>query len=162
MRNFALLVAILGLVSFSAAAQDYPKVEIFGGYQFTHLKPSGSANGWDASITANFTKWLGGTADFSGAYKPEATLHTFMFGPVFALRKSEKVTPFAHVLLGTDYQTDRQSSSGFSMAMGGGLDVKVNQEFAVRLVQADWLPLHLGPHWVTGNVRISSGLVWRF
>jgi hypothetical protein len=30
MRNFVLSALVLGLVSFSAAAQDYPKVELFG------------------------------------------------------------------------------------------------------------------------------------
>jgi opacity protein-like surface antigen len=162
MRNFAFLVAILSLVSFSTAAQDYPKVEIFWGYQFTHLKPVGNANGWNASFTLNLNRWFGGTADFSGAYRTGDTVHTFMFGPVFALRKAEKVTPFAHALFGTDYQTDRRSTSGFSMAMGGGLDIKVHEGLAVRLVQADWLPLHFGPKWETKNVRVSAGLVWRF
>lgn len=159
--RFFILFAVI-LFSFTAAAQDYPKVEFFGAYQFTHVQPNFNANGWDTSLALNLTSWFGAKADFSGAHKRGENLFTFMFGPVFTLRKSENLTPFAHILLGNDYLTDSRSSSGFSMALGGGLDVKVSQEFAVRLVQADWLPLDFKSNWEKKNVRVSTGLVWRF
>jgi hypothetical protein len=41
-----LLIAIFGLVPLVASAQ---KVEIFGGYQFTHLQPAFNANGWNGN-----------------------------------------------------------------------------------------------------------------
>jgi hypothetical protein len=43
-----LLLLVLALVSLPAVAQ---KVEIFGGYQFTHLRPAYNASGWNASLT---------------------------------------------------------------------------------------------------------------
>ncbi|HEV3420365.1 MAG TPA: hypothetical protein VG075_08670 [Candidatus Acidoferrum sp.] len=162
MRNFVLLALVLGLVSFSAAAQDYPKVELFGGYEFTHLERNVNANGWNTSITGNWTSWLGGKADFSGVYKSGENLYTFMFGPVFALRKARTVTPFANLLVGSYYLSDGRSTSDFTMALGGGLDVRVNQQFALRIIQADWLPLYLGSDWVKKNARVSAGLVLRF
>jgi hypothetical protein len=162
MRKFVLLAAVFGLVSFSTPAQEYPKVEFFGGYQFTHLDSSVNSNGWNFSTTGNLTTWFGGKADFSGTYKYGANLHTFMFGPVFTLHKSGDLAPFAHVLVGNDYISDGRSTSGFSMAIGGGLDVKVNHQVALRLVQADWLPLYVGSNWVNKNTRVSAGLVLRF
>jgi opacity protein-like surface antigen len=162
MRKFALLAAVLGLFSFSAAAQDYPMAEFFGGYQFTHLNPNVNANGWNISVTEYANSWFGVKGDFSGAYKSEGNLHTFMFGPVFALRKAQTVSPFAHALVGVAYLSDGRATTGLSMAVGGGLDVKVNQHFAVRIVQADWLPFRVGSDWVKQNARISTGLVWRW
>ena len=59
-----------------AAAEDHPKVEVFGGYQ--HLRvgvaPDIGANGWNAAITGNVNRWFGVTADFSGAYRSVATI----------------------------------------------------------------------------------------
>ena len=75
MRKFVLLAAVFGLVSFSTPAQEYPKVEFFGGYQFTHLDSSVNSNGWNFSTTGNLTTWFGGKADFSGTYKYGANLH---------------------------------------------------------------------------------------
>ena len=60
-----LACALVGALCGSAAAQ---RVEIFGGYQFTHLQPAYNANGWNASLTGNFKHVLGITGDFSGAY----------------------------------------------------------------------------------------------
>jgi hypothetical protein len=159
MRKFVLLAAVLGLFSFSAAAQDY---DFFGGYQFTHSDPNGNANGWNISVTEYANSWFGVKGDFSGAYKYGGNLHTFMFGPVFALRKAETVTPFAHVLVGVAYLSDGGSNTGLSMGVGGGLDFNVNQHFAARIVQADWLPFRVGSDWVKQNARVSAGLVWRW
>ena len=162
MRRFVLLAAVLGLFSFSAAAQEYPMAEFFGGYQFTHLDPTVNANGWNISVTEYANSWFGVKGDVSGAYKSGGNLHTFLFGPVFALRKAKIVSPFTHVLVGVAYLSDGRSTTGLSMTVGGGLDAKVNQHFAVRIVQADWLPFRVGSDWVKQNARVSTGLVWRW
>jgi hypothetical protein len=162
MRKFMLLAVLLGFFCLPVVAQDYPKAELFGGYQFTHLEPSLNANGWNASLTGNLNSWLGGKVDFGGAYKSGLKFHTFMFGPVVSVRKSELVTHFAHVLVGAARLSDGGSTTGFSMAVGGGLDVKVNSNFAVRLVQADWLPYRVAQFWVKKNARVSAGIVIRF
>lgn len=67
--KFIFLSVVVSLLSFPAAAQ---RVELFGGYQFTHLQPSFNANGWNASITGNFKHVLGIIGDFSGAYEKSA------------------------------------------------------------------------------------------
>jgi len=78
-----LLFVVAGLLSLTAAAQ---RVEIFGGYQFTHLQPAFNANGWNASLTGNFKHVLGITGDFSGAYKQNLRVYTYTVGPVLTAR----------------------------------------------------------------------------
>jgi len=163
MRIFLTLVVLAGVCSLPVSAQDHPKGELFGGYQFTHLNPNINASGWNASITGNANNWLGISADFSGAYKNGGKVHTVMAGPVFSIRTSSKVTPFAHALFGVAHASGNgASSNAFVTALGGRLDVSVNEHVAVRLVQADWLPIRSGGVTEKSNGRVSAGIVFRF
>jgi len=114
-----LLVMIVSSLSLTAGAQ---KVEIFGGYQFTHLQTAFNANGWNASLTGNFKHVLGITADFSGAYKNNISVYTYTFGPVLTARLPV-VQPFAHALFGGMTFSGGGSTTGVAMLLGGGLDV---------------------------------------
>ena len=164
MRTVLAVFVLAILFSLPASAQqDYPKAEFFGGYQFTHLSPDINASGWNASLTGNVSSWFGLTADVSGAYKNGGRLHTVMVGPTFSLRKSDKVTPFAHVLLGGAFASGNGGSeNAFATAVGGGLDVNVNQHVAIRMIQADWLIFR--SHGITDkeSARVSAGIVFRF
>lgn len=163
MRTFLGLLVLVTICSLPASAQEHPKGELFGGYQFTHLNPDINANGWNASIAGNVNNWLGVAADVSGAYKNGGKLHTLMVGPVFSLRKSENVTPFAHVLVGAGFASGGGSTStAFATAIGGGMDVKVSEHVAVRLIQADWLLFRSGGETDKKSARVSAGLVFRF
>ena len=88
--------SVFGFLSCSAVAQ---RVELFGGYQFTHLQPSFNAHGWNASLTGNFKHILGITGDFSGAYENSVTAYTFTGGPALQARLPV-VQPFVHALFG--------------------------------------------------------------
>ena len=163
MRKILAVLVFSIVCSLTAAAQDHPKVELFGGYQFTHFNPDINANGWNASIAGNVNSWFGVAADFSGAYKYGGKFHTAMAGPVFSYRKSERVTPFAHVLLGGAVASGGGiSENGFAMAVGGGLDVNLNKHVALRLVQGDWLMFRAGGETDSKNGRVSTGIVFRF
>lgn len=155
MRQLVILALSLGLLSVPVMAQNFPKTEIFGGYQFTHFEPGVNANGWNASLTGNVNRWFGVAADFSGAYKSGEHVHTYMFGPVFSAR-SDKVTPFAHALFGG------AGTNAFAMAFGGGVDVKMADKVALRLIQGDWLVLRSEGFTSKKNARISTGIVFRF
>jgi hypothetical protein len=144
------------------AQQQPPKMELFGGYQFTHLTPSLNANGWNVAVNGNLNRWFGLTADFSGAYKNGGHMYTYMFGPTFSAR-TERVTPFVHALFGGANVGEGGGSGGaFSMALGGGVDVNAGSHLSLRLVQADWMLLHSGGDTLSKNVRVSTGLVVRF
>jgi len=151
---------VLGVFSLPAAAQS---MEIFGGYQFTHIDPGFNANGWNASFTGNFKHVLGITADFSGAYKNQTHVHTYTFGPVLAARLPV-VQPFVHLLFGGMTISDSfgGSTTGFAMLVGGGLDIGLRKGIGLRLVQADWMSLHFSGSTDNKNARISTGIVLKF
>jgi opacity protein-like surface antigen len=120
-----LFVGMLLAIPCSLSAQEAPKAEVYGGYSFANLELPGAranANGWNASVTANFNRWFGLVTDFGGLYGAStsmtvvvpctapctprtfrdsfnAKVHTFLFGPQFSWRR-EKFTLFAHFLAG--------------------------------------------------------------
>jgi len=67
-RKLIAIAFFLALFSFSAMAADYPKAEIFGGYQFTHLEGSGSANGFNFAVYGNFNDHFGIAFDIGHEY----------------------------------------------------------------------------------------------
>jgi hypothetical protein len=173
MRKVVLLIALLGVFSLLAVAEETPKAEVFGGYQFTHISAFGQSenfNGWNASLTGNFNKYFGVAGDFSGSYKTisgvSAKVYTYTFGPVLSLNHEGKLNPFVHALFGGAHVSagsgSGNSQNGMSMEIGGGADAKVSPHFAVRLIQADWVYYHFNGVGESKNVRISTGLVFRF
>jgi len=150
-------ILILGLCLSAAAADDTPTAEVFGGVSFLHLDIPTAAGvkknyaGWDSEFQFNVNKILGVTADIGGNYgrlQPNIAnshTYTFAFGPTFSFR-SEHATIFAHTLFGenstnivTAAGTAGSTDSAFAMVWGGGIDVKINQTFALRLGQIDWV-----------------------
>jgi hypothetical protein len=168
MRNLAGIMLLFLLVS-SATAQDFPRAEVFGGYQYSRQQ-STNLNGWNASLTGNYNRWFGLTGDFSGAYHSEGGAdfrsYTYTFGPTVAARNNEKFTPFAHALFGGVHQsTDFAGSSlgsvnGFAVFLGGGVDATLSPHLAVRVGQFDYARFHFSAG--SANVfRYSAGIVFR-
>lgn len=173
------LIVFLGLFSLPLMAQD--RVEVFGGYQYLHIGGSDgvsgqNANGWDAAVTGYFSKYIGITGDFSGAYTSvdgvNAHVYSYSGGPVIAFREG-KINPFAHFLVGgesTGLSADGVSVSknGFTMLFGGGVDVKVAHAISWRVADVDWVYYHIGgtdggpSTSQSNNVRITTGIVFRF
>lgn len=175
LRLLAVATSILLVLSCLAVAQDNPKAEVFGGYQYTRVNPgsgidSVNLNGWNASLSGYFTKYVGISGDFSGAYGSpfgvSIKVHSFMFGPIVRFPNSSKVTPFAHALFGgANVNAAAFGLSGgqtkFAWAAGGGLDYSVNKRFSVRLAQADFLQTRfLDTN--QNNFRYSAGIVIKF
>lgn len=153
---FILLCVMIGVCSATAAAQS---VEIFGGYQFTHLQPAFNASGWNAAFTKNFRHVLGITGDVSGAYRDGRSAYTYTAGPVLTARLPA-VQPFAHALFGGI--SNQHSDSGFAMLLGGGLDVGFRQGVGIRLVQLDWIHTDVEDVKRDRNLRASIGIVLKF
>ena len=163
MKRIILVGLFLALCGLPAAAQEHSKGEFFGGYQYTHLGPNFNGSGWNASVAGNLNRWFGVAADFSGAYDSRVHFHTYMFGPVVSYRKSDKLTPFAHVLLGgARISTGRISNSDFSAAFGGGFDTRLTDRISYRLIQGDWIVTRFGGIAATRNARFSTGIIFRF
>lgn len=143
------------------------------------------------ALNLNRYNWLGLVFEASGHYGFEPLrapgtdrpfidtdtiihAHTAMAGPRLSYRKSERITPFAQALVGIAFSNvgDRVSLPGSSVsfpdldsslatAVGGGLDVKLSDRFALRAIHADYL-LTRSSDRTLDNARVSAGLVIRF
>ena len=194
-------VMVLFLLSATASAQSAPQWEIFGGGTWLRadispdLQDFGLAHvraiGWNFSGTQNATNWFGVTLDLSGAYsRPEIivsptetltnefnfSVYTFMAGPTFALRRSDRIVPFGRVLLGAVHDRVKTTSKGalligdvsasethFGVGAGGGVDVAISRMLAVRGT-ADLIHSTFGDFDDDrqNSVRVSAGIVFRF
>jgi hypothetical protein len=104
-------------------------------------------------------------------------IYNFLFGPQFSY-PARKIRPFAHFLVGGQHSDVTRSesvtdssgsiissppislesgSTGFAMAIGGGVDYSIKRTLAWRIA-SDYLT-----NQGTGqnHVRVSTGLVWR-
>jgi outer membrane immunogenic protein len=178
------LIALLSFFNAAAHAQETPKVDIFAGYSYVRANPSASGasgfslNGGSASVAYNATSWLSGVADFGGYHNGnilgthvDGTLSTYLFGPRVSYRHSDRVTPFGEVLFGTARASAnvlgaRNSSNAFAMSVGGGVDYKLSNRFAIRPVKVDYLMTRFSEFGnstrTQNNLRVSTGIVFRF
>ena len=182
MHCIAGALVLAALLSCQALAADAPRVEVFGGFQYfranSGLDVSGidnfNLNGWNASLSGYFNRYLGVTADFGGIYgSPEVLgvplhtkVHTFMFGPVLRLPNPTHLTPFVHALGGgvhssLDVTGVSGSDTSAAWAAGGGLDLDLAPLIAVRLAQVDYLQTRIGGT-SENNFRYSAGVVIKF
>jgi len=165
----------------AAQAQDYPKVEVFGGYSYFHSQAGTSFtvgqsfNGASGSVAVNPNRWLGLAGDF-GFYHSHPgdvsdNIFSYVFGPKIAYRSHEQFTPYFHALFGGAHVcasvrggSCASSGNSFAFAVGGGLDLRLTQNIAARAVQAEYVRTDLtdfadNRH---NNVRISAGIVFRW
>jgi hypothetical protein len=209
MRKFWMVLAAIPLAAAVANAQSEvpltPKAEAMASYSYAHL---GTANGfhaanlnwgWDAAVVGNLNHWSGLMFDVDGHYGKQPILnsgglnagtnvHSFLFGPRFTVRKTDRYTPFFHTLagvarvhrdlksiVGANHAVSEPTASGtaaglfngfndtiwpFAMKVGGGVDVKMNDNVAVRPFQMDYLLTRRGGSNIN-NFTVSAGIVFR-
>lgn len=153
-------------------------MDVFVGDAFTHanfIGPEGQTlNGWNGTFGGNLTRWLGAEADVSGHYGTFAnafrtSVTYFTAGPRLTLHFGESGTfqpprfsPFLHVLAGgvrgsiADF-----SETAFATMVGGGLDLNIGENMAIRLPKVDYIRTRFGDEW-QNNWRIGIGGVFRF
>jgi len=178
-----LFTVILLLLSSSAWGQDedYPKVEVFGGFSWVEIDVEGGEderlNGWQASISGNFHENIGLSFNSGGQYQSLSgigvQLYEFLVGPRFTLRIDEG-TLFAHALVGVNQARvsglgtfplpgvgDTLSETAFAVGFGGGADINVSDWGAFRMVQIDYIADRLSDEW-SWNYRAGVGFVLKF
>jgi len=171
-RKIALAGLLVGLFTLSAVAaeSDHPKMEVFGGYQYTRLEGGVNTNGFDFSATGNLSNSFGITADFGTSFTSQSGVsysnYTYTFGPQLSLRAHKAYTPFVHALIGGDHASASfggLSGSGNAMALlaGGGVDINFNQYMAFR-GSADWMMIHGNGSTSSKNFRMPIGIVFKF
>jgi hypothetical protein len=155
--------------------QEYPRFEIFGGYNFVQLDGGmGNMDGWSASFAGHLNSVCGRKGEAAGSYGKDNGFsslrysgYSVMAGPQVTGRRGP-VSPFAHALFGVEHLGvglgfeglhAGASINAFAMALGGGLDWH-RGSWGIRLPQVDYFPWRaLGG--TAHNVRISGGIVFR-
>jgi opacity protein-like surface antigen len=141
-------------------------------------------HGFNVSLAGNVARHFGIASEYSeqtksltlnvlGAPIPQGVdlklkVRTLLFGPRVTLHRG-KVEPFAHALFGVAYATAEASVQGvsddvegvaFAYALGGGVDIKVHKNLAIRVAQLDYLGAKADGDTI-GNFRFSVGVVIR-
>lgn len=182
MRNVVCLLGLVFLASFSAAAQDVPKLDLFAGYTYVHTGPeitlpSFNANGGVGSAALNLTNWGSLVVEVGGIHASringtdvDATAYTLMAGPKITLFHRSKLSPFAQALFGfahtnAGFNQTTFNHNNFAMSPGVGLDWNATRHFGIRLGQVDYLLTRIPTstnqvNW--NNFRYSAGVVLRF
>jgi outer membrane immunogenic protein len=184
---WVLAMGAMAALALPAAAQSSsPRFEFGADYNFVRANgPPGtcacfSMNGGNGWIGYGLTNGFSVVGEFSGQHAgningsgEDLTLVSYLFGPKYSLRASERWQPFGQVLLGGAHAsgTFEPSVSGgsgsynsFAMIAGGGLDVAAGEHLALRAFEADYY-LTQFPNGVNGrqnNFRISAGVIFRF
>jgi len=190
-------VVVLCVIGTFAAGQDQPapKWELYGGYSFFYpatdihgLLPGGllpvssrvesNPRGVGASVTYNFNRWFGLTADGSGHWGSgengvggridDAAFYSASMGPKLTFR-SRHFSPFVEALVGWhSLDSDLfQSDNGFGFMAGGGVDLNLTRHLAWRVIRGDFVfsnhqygPSAIVPATDVRGVRLQSGLVF--
>jgi len=126
--------------------------------------------GWQGSVAGNFHRNVGIVGDFGGQYKNISGIgvstYSALFGPRFSAR-GERVTVFSHFLVGAVNARAGLfgisfTQTGLGLAWGGGVDVNVGKQVAIRVAQVDWGMTRFTGEWSTNNVRYGVGVVFKF
>jgi hypothetical protein len=184
------LLMVFSAPLMASAQEGAPRAEISGGYSLLRVNPgdgfdSITGHGFSLSVAGNITKNFGIVGEFSRYSKSEtlgdiigdptlnlvsadANVQTYLFGPRFTAR-SGKAESFFHALFGAARGSAEVSAPGateqaagyaFAYALGGGVDIKVHNNFAIRVVQLDFLQARVDGEGVN-SLRYSVGVVLR-
>src|SRR5215470_4131129 len=122
---------------------------------------SSNLNGWEGQGTFNFNRHFGVTADFSGnshqllgfSVGAQQHMYEFLFGPTVTTYFG-KSSVFGHALFGAAHSSLSAGASvpiigglsaplsrgnAFAMAFGGGVDIGLTHNFAIRAAQIDFV-----------------------
>ena len=161
--------------------------------------PAFSANGGLGEVAFNFNRWLTAVGSFPAVHNGnisdihiDQTLFGYDFGPRLNLRHG-RITPFVETLFGASHvsrsfkvpgtaatvgsttlaQRFVNDATAFSMQIGGGLDLPINNHLAFRPIKLDYYMTRFQPLFIEGlgnanrnrnqsNLLYSTGLNFRF
>jgi len=178
MRKLLIACGLLCLATASANAQEGRGFEISGNYQYTRINPGNGADGINChggsgTFGAYLTERIGIIGDVGGCkvtgLPSGFTSHevNYLFGPRVYFRPHGRVYPYVQALFGGEQLTagasglGSASNSAFAVTAGGGADITLTRHVSFRAIQVEYLYTHFGGA-SQNNVRLQSGLVWRF
>lgn len=178
MKKIMLAVFALSLLALGANAQDTPKADVALGYSYLHVNgqnggSSINTNGFSGSLAYNVTSVIGVVGDF-GVYHGSVSgvginFESYLFGPRFSVRHSDKFTPFVQALFGGAHQNSITvggvtvpGSSNFAFSFGGGTDIGIAKSGMIALrPQFDYIGVRNSGS-TTSTERVSVGIVFNF
>jgi hypothetical protein len=137
-------------------------------YNSAQTIPAFTANGGISTFAWNFNRHVAMEAELGGyhngnvnGFQFDSTSFTYLFGPRLSLGRQRRIDPYFHILFGGQYFTTsiaqdsvlivnplgnttlsngryHTSQNSFSMAVGGGLDIRLSKMFTLRPIQADY------------------------
>jgi hypothetical protein len=167
---FLLLLLTVGMAG-PSAAQEMPRIQVFGGYSYTRFNSqsfgfanTSGLNGYTFSPAYNFIRGFGVVAEVSGQYGSNLNLRDIAVGPQFLYPRG-KMMFLGHFLVGDARSlvqaVNPQEDTARAVVFGGGMDYSISPRFALRAFQIDYL--HTTLFNVTqNNLRFSTGLVYRW
>jgi hypothetical protein len=174
-------VFVMGF-SAMAIAQDLPAYEIFTGYSYLRLAPTGSSGdlqGWNIAVAFNKNKNAALVANFSGNYGKvqdplfltngkatirNAKVHSVLFGPKIAFPQG-RFSPFVQALFGVYHvnyggMKKRDTENDFGLDAGFGMDIEVSKQISVRPFQAEYVAIRSQGN-LQSDYRLSAGAVFK-
>src|SRR5215467_5493673 len=136
MKKCIRLVGVAMLFVLTAAADDWPRSEIFLGYNYVRFNPNSdffpsfNAHGGSGQFVYNFNRWFGLALDAGavnrggrGGSLIDATVVNFVAGPRVTFHNKSRWTPFVQTLVGGAYGTASTALSGlpFEAAIPGAI-----------------------------------------
>ncbi len=150
-RHWLTATAALLFLAVPSLAQEYPRVELFGGYSALvagDIDNLNHANGLGAEFAGNFSRFFGLVAEFGVHRENDQRVYSAYAGPRLSFR-GNRVTFFIHALAGGVRAPNGGGSlTVASLAGGGGLDINVSDNVAIRLFQIDYTPVRYNGKWI--------------
>jgi hypothetical protein len=166
LKRYWLIAAVMLLIpAIPAIAQDYPRVEIFGGYsalvagEYDNLD---HVNGIGLDFAANLNRGFGFVAEFDIHKSDRNRAYSAYIGPRVTFR-ADRFSFFLHALAGGIRITQRGGGpieTVASIAAGGGLDVNVSDNVAIRFFQIDYTPVRYRGDWMN-LFRGQTGITFK-
>lgn len=179
MRNIfaAVLLTVVSILGASVASAQERNVQGYVGVQIIRVNPdirkpsfrfdrTTDTVGVNASVTGFVANSVGLTGEFGANFdgdKHDASLVTGLGGITLQVR-NPRFQPFVRGLGGVarvnadgDVFTVNQTDYSPAFALGGGLDIKLSDNVALRVVQADYLQTRAFDT-VQHNFRLGAGI----
>ena len=187
--RLALILPLCGFELLTGAAalraQEGPKLDVAVAFIAQRsLKANAGQNFWmeggSIQLGANVWKGWGIAADVTAAHSSSIgssgiplSFETTTFGPRYRWHANRKWSPYGEALVGeanafntlvpTLFGTQTEANS-LALQIGGGLDYKLKQHLAVRVLDAAWLRTHIpnSTDNVQNTLRLGAGVVILF
>jgi outer membrane immunogenic protein len=181
-----LTMACCFMVAPSSAAQSLSRIEAGANYNYTRTNAAPgqcgciSLQGGSGWVGLNVIPPFDLIAEVGSQYatniSPFAaglTVTSYMGGIRYQRNTNARLSPFIQAVAGGAHAGGSMapgnsgipgSSNAFAMAAGGGIDLRLSEHFAFRVIQADYyytrFPNGVNDH--QNNLRVGAGLVVRF